>query len=66
MIVEYKSKYGRIVKQCPGLCEYYFRGELIARGSSLSSSDPDSPPTQDDWEFCYSLLGGEGSEAKEK
>lgn len=64
MIVEYKSKYGRIVKQCPGLCEYYFKGELIARGSSLSSPNPDSPPTQDDWEFCYSLLGEEDKDDK--
>ena len=59
MIVEYKSKYGRIVKQCPGLPEYYYKGEFIARGSAISGPNPDIPPTQDDWEFCYGLLDKE-------
>ena len=51
----YISKYGKIVKRCPGLHEYWYRGKLVARGSSLPSPDPDCPPTSDDWAFCVSL-----------
>ena len=31
MKAEYKSKYGKIVKQCPGINEYWYKGKLIAR-----------------------------------
>lgn len=55
MMKEYTSKYGKIVKQCPGLNEYWYRGKLIARGSSISSSDPDTPPTKEDWAYCVAL-----------
>lgn len=53
---EYTSKYGKIVKQCPGAHEYWYKGKLIARGSSLSSPNPDCKPTKEDWEFCKSLI----------
>lgn len=52
MTREYKSKYGKIVKKCPGLSEYWYKGELIARGSSISDPNPDCKPTRDDWEYC--------------
>ena len=55
MKTEYKSKYGKIVKQCPGTNEYWYKGKLIARGSSISSSDPREKPTKADWEYCVSL-----------
>lgn len=55
MYAEYRSKYGKIVKQCPGLCEYWYKGKLIARGSSISSPDPAVPPTKEDWALCVSL-----------
>ena len=48
----YTSKYGKIVKRCPGLPEYWHKGEMIARRSSITSADPDERPTQKDWEFC--------------
>lgn len=51
----YISRYGKLVKKCPGLPEYWYRGRLIAKGSSLSSSNPNSKPTKADWEFCVSL-----------
>lgn len=52
---EYISKYGKIVKQCPGLNEYWYKGKLIAAGSSISTPNPDTPPTTEDWAFCVSL-----------
>lgn len=52
----YTSKYGKIVKRSPGLHEYWYHGALVARGSSLSSSNPDVPPTSEDWQYCISLL----------
>lgn len=55
MYAEYCSKYGKIVKQCPGLNEYWYKGKLIARGSSISSPDPAVPPTKEDWALCVSL-----------
>ena len=55
MYAEYRSKYGKIVKQCPGLNEYWYKGQLIASGSSISSPDPSVPPTKEDWAFCVSL-----------
>ena len=51
----YKSRYGKIVKRCPGLPEYWYKGKMIARGSSLTSADPDERPTQKDWKFCLLL-----------
>lgn len=51
----YLSKYGKIIKKCPGLHEYWYHGKLIARGSSLSSANPDEKPTQADWEYCVLL-----------
>jgi len=51
----YTSKYGKIIKKCPGLCEYWYKGKLIIRGSSISSSDPREKPTKNDWEYCTSL-----------
>lgn len=55
MYAEYRSKYGKIVKQCPGLCEYWYKGQLIASGSSISSPDPSVPPTKEDWALCVWL-----------
>lgn len=52
---EYISKYGKIVKQCPGLNEYWSRGNLIAAGSSISTPNPDTSPTTEDWAFCVFL-----------
>lgn len=52
----YISKYGKIVKLCPGIPEYWYKGKLIARGSSISSPDPREKPTKSDWEYCFSLL----------
>lgn len=52
---EYISKYGKIVKRCPELCEYWYKGKLVARGSSISSSDPREKPTNDDWKYCITL-----------
>jgi hypothetical protein len=60
MIAVYKSKYGKIVKQCPGVSEYWHKGKLIARGSSVSSSDPREAPTKADWAFCVSLRPQKG------
>lgn len=55
MKYEYSSRYGKIIKSCPGLAEYWYKGKLIARGSSISSSNPTSKPTSEDWEYCVSL-----------
>lgn len=51
----YNSKYGQIIKRCPGLHEYRHKGVTIARGSSLSSPNPECKPTREDWEYCVSL-----------
>lgn len=51
----YISKYGKIIKRCPGLHEYWHRGKLIAKGQSISSPDPEEKPTKADWEFCVGL-----------
>ena len=55
MEVVYTSKYGKLVKRCHGLCQYWYKGKLIAEGSSLSSANPEVKPTKEDWEFCVSL-----------
>lgn len=55
MEVVYTSKYGKLVKRCPGLHQYWYKGKLIAEGSSLSSANPEDKPTKEDWEFCVSL-----------
>ena len=60
----YISKYGKIVKRCPGLPEYWYHGDMIARGASLSSPNPDCPPTSDDWAFCVSLRADQPEEEK--
>ena len=54
-MVVYTSRYGKIIKKCPGLHEYWYKGKLIARGSSLSSPNPHSKPTKEDWEYCIGL-----------
>ena len=59
----YTSCYGKLVKRCPGLHEYWFHGKLIATGSSLSSPNPEEPPTKSDWDFCVSLLPESQKEA---
>lgn len=51
----YTSRYGKIVKQCPGLNEYWYKGKLIARGSSISGPNPECKPTREDWAYCVSL-----------
>lgn len=56
MKVVYRSRYGKIIKQCPGLNEYWYKGHLIARGSAITRSpNPEYPPTAKDWAFCVSL-----------
>lgn len=55
MKIAYTSKYGKLVKRCPGLHQYWYKGKLIAEGSSLSSANPEVKPTKEDWEFCVSL-----------
>lgn len=52
----YMTQYGKIIKKCPGLHEYWFHGRLLARGSGLSSTDPDCAPTDKDWELCKEYL----------
>ena len=52
----YISKYGKIIKRCPGIHEYWYKNKLIAKGSSISSPDPREKPTKADWKFCISLL----------
>ena len=52
----YMSQYGKIVKRCPGLHEYWYHGWLLAKGSGLSSTNPDCAPTDEDWEFCKEYL----------
>lgn len=51
----YTSRYGVIIKNCPGLHEYWHKGELVARGSSLSGPNPNCKPTSEDWQYCVSL-----------
>jgi hypothetical protein len=65
MEYEYKSRYGKIIKSCPGLPEYWYRGKLIARGSSISSPNPASKPTPDDWAYCVSLRPKHQEEVKQ-
>ena len=55
MKITYVSRYGKLIKCCPGLHEYWHKGKLIASGSSLSSPDPREKPTSEDWAFCVSL-----------
>lgn len=55
MVVSYTSKYGKIVKRCPGLHEYWYKGKLIARGSIISSPNPLCRPTSEDWKLCCQL-----------
>lgn len=64
MEFKYYSKHGKIIKKCPGLHEYWYKGELIARGRSISSSDPREEPTKEDWEFCVSLRENASSDVK--
>jgi len=52
----YTSKYGKIVKRCPGLNEYWHKGEMIAQGSSISDAEPRNKPTPEDWGYCRSLI----------
>lgn len=57
MVVTYTSRYGKIVKRCPGLPEYWYHGSLIARGRSVCDNpDPRCKPTAADWHFCKSLI----------
>lgn len=55
MTTEYRSKYGKIVKRRPGLHEYWFKGRMIAVGSAISSANPSSPPTPEDWQYCREM-----------
>ena len=55
MEVTYTSQYGKIIKKCPGLHEYWYKGQLIARGSAISSPNLYVKPTREDWELCVSL-----------
>ncbi|MCL2140330.1 MAG: hypothetical protein FWH42_01430 [Dehalococcoidia bacterium] len=56
MEVAYTSKYGKIVKMCPGLHEYWYKGKFIARGSSICESpNPAYKPTREDWDYCMGL-----------
>ena len=55
MTVTYISKYGKMIKKCPGLHEYWYKGKMIARGSSLSGPNPECKPTKADWEYCVSI-----------
>lgn len=55
MTKEYTSKYGKIVKNCPGVHEYWYHGQFVAKGSSISSPDPREKPTPADWEYCKTL-----------
>ena len=64
MEFKYYSKHGKIIKKCPGLNEYRYKGELIACGRSISSSDPREKPTKEDWEFCVSLRENASSDGK--
>ena len=52
----YTSRYGKIVKHggC-SLPEFWYKGELIARGSSITSPNPDCKPTKEDWAYCAHL-----------
>lgn len=52
----YMSCYGKIVKQCPGLHEYWYHGWMLSRGSGLSSPNPDYAPTEKDWALCKEIL----------
>ena len=52
----YMSQYGKIVKKCPGLHEYWYHGWLLTRGSGLSSPNPDNAPTDKDWELCKAYM----------
>lgn len=53
----YTSCYGKIVKQCPGLDEYWYKGKLIVYGRGVCASpDPRDKPTLKDWRFCRSLV----------
>lgn len=54
----YRSRYGMIVKRCPGLHEYWYRGKLVVRGMSISTPDPRIPPTAEDWRYCVDVRGG--------
>lgn len=56
MEIAYTSKYGKIIKRCPGTHEYWHKGKLIAKGSSISSPNPNTKPTREDWEYCRSLV----------
>ena len=55
MTMTYTSRYGKIVKRCPGIHEYWWKGKLIASGSSISSPNPDCKPAKDDWAYCVHL-----------
>lgn len=59
---EYTSQYGKIVKQCPGLNEYWYKGKLVARGSSISGPNPEVKPSAADWSYCVSLRKTEEAE----
>jgi hypothetical protein len=52
----YISKYGKLIKKSPGLHEFWHKGTLVAKGSSLSSPNPLASPTKNDWQYCKDLL----------
>ena len=51
----YTSRYGKIVKGGCSLPEYWYKGVLIAKGSSITAPNPDYPPTKSDWAYCVHL-----------
>ena len=56
MKITYTSKYGKIIKQCPGIHEYWYKGEIVARGSWICADcNPENKLTKKDWAFCVSL-----------
>ena len=55
MEISYTSKYGKIVKSRSSLPAYWYKGKLIARGSSIASPDYREAPTPEDWDYCVSL-----------
>lgn len=56
MKITYTSKYGKIIKQCPGIHEYWYKGEIVARGSWICADcNPENKPTKKDLAFCVSL-----------
>ena len=65
MLAVYRSRYGKIVKRSPGLHEYWYKGKLVARGSCISSANPEEPPTAEDWALCVSLRPDSATDSRD-